>query len=89
MNGWMHHAKMSQWLSMQDPPLCPERDFLRRAAAQEIETVYRLWNEHAAAKRHGAGNFSELSGALDRAKAAERAAEVALNEHIRKHQCGF
>jgi hypothetical protein len=36
---------------MRDPPLCPEREFLRRAAAQAIETVYRLWTEHPAPHR--------------------------------------
>ena len=65
---------------------CPERRALAHAVVAAIAETYRAKAEHDMAKRKRLGTVDSQAVMLFNARAAERAAERALREHINQHE---
>ena len=65
---------------------CPVRNLLSNAAMDAIQKTYLAKQKYGSAK-HNLHDADSRSVALHEAKEAERAALVALDEHIKQHGC--
>ena len=65
---------------------CGRRARFAEALAQAVSNVYARDREYQGAKERKENTF-EFSLALENARAAERAAVHAYDEHIKKHGC--
>jgi hypothetical protein len=66
---------------------CAERSSLSRAVVDAVAETYRAKAAYEMAKRNRADNVDVRAGALQKARASERAAERALQEHFEQHGC--
>src|SRR6266852_2667916 len=82
----MESAVMTCGVSLRHPMLpvekCAERKILSRRAVEAITEVYRVKNEYKVAEEKKAEGLDALALALQKARAAERVAANALEEHI-------